>query len=357
MKNFSVDANRKLICLYVLESGVLKRDVPIKEQGYEDYYYGKGNGVEAFLGRLEGAVSPLIARALTDNALPTPGDVDHSVLLKFVILQRGRTPALADSLNKQIENMAKALADRFDDLKDKTLEKADDKDMPLIALQAAEGIWPLADDLAWKLVENKTSRLFLTSDHPAVFYNQFLETRTKSDGITGIASTGLQVFLPIGPRHLLMLYDKNVYRVGGRKQFDTYIDTCNETDVAGFNSLQIANADEVVYFNAETSEDHVRQAAESGMRFRLSEKRIVRDLPAVGPNGDAMGAIIGSSLKDLRIGFRPSFSVIIPSAAGPRMDPWSVELRDPDRVAQFQERMLRTRPFDARQFLQSFFEG
>lgn len=358
MKNFSADANRKLICLYVLRSGALKRDVPIKEQGYEDYFYGKGNGVEAALGRLEQAVSPLIARALTDNALPTLGSADHFALLKFVILQYDRTPARAAMLNEQMEKMVKTIANGIEDLKEKAVEfKIDAKNVPLMALAAAEELCPFASDLAWKLVGNKTSRSFLTSDHPAVFHNQFLETRKKSGGITGINSKGLQIFLPIGPRHLLMLYDKDVYRVGGRNQFDTYIETCNESDVAGFNSLQVANADEVIYFSAHTSENHVRQAVARGTPFRLSEKCSVRELPAVGPNGEDMGSIIASSSNDLRHGFKPGFSAILPSAAGPAMDPWGVELRDPKRVARFQERMMQKEPIDARQFVESFLKN
>lgn len=357
MRNFSADANRKLICLYVLGSAVLKRDVPIKEQGYEDYLYGKGNGVEAALGSLEQAVSPLIARALTDNALPTPESAGLFALLKFVILQHSRTPAKAAMLNEQMEKMVKTLAHRMEDLKEKAIGlKINDKNVPLMAVAAAEELCQFATDLSWKLVVNKTSRFFLTSDHPAVFYNQFLETRKMGGGITAINSRGLQIFLPISPSHLLMLFDKDVYRVGGRRQFAPYIETCNESDVATLNSLQVANADEVIYFSADTSDDHVRQAAERGMPFRLSEKIAVRELPAVGPNGEDMGSIIDSSSHDVRLGFKPDFSAILSSAAGPPTDPWSVELRDPKRIARFQERMMQKGPIDVRRFLESFFK-
>jgi hypothetical protein len=356
LRNFSVDPNRKLICLYALRSGVLKRDVPIKEQGYEDYYYGKDNGVESALGKLEQVVSPIIARALTDNLLPTPGSADHAALLKFVILQHDRTPARAAVLNEAMEKTIKTLANGFEDLRNKAREfEMDGKETPLIALASAEELSQFANDLAWKLAGNKTSRPFLASDHPAVFYNQFLETRKEGGGITGIASRGLQIFFPLGPRHLLMLYDKNVYRVGGRKQFDAYIETSIESDVAGFNSLQAANADEVLYFSADASDSHVREAIERGMPFRPSEKTVVRELPAIGPNGEAIGSIIDCSPNDVRLGFRPSFCAILPSATPPK-DRWSVELRDPKRVAQFQEQIMQKMPIDPRQFLESVFQ-
>ncbi len=69
MRKFSVDAERKLISLYVIDG---ERHVPaasIRDQAYEDYFYGKA-GVEDDLKELEAVVSPIIAKAIGENALP-----------------------------------------------------------------------------------------------------------------------------------------------------------------------------------------------------------------------------------------------------------------------------------------------
>lgn len=73
-------------------------------------------------------------------------------------------------------------------------------------------------DLKVKLLINTTVTPFITSDHPVIRYNQFLEMRRHPGGNAGLAAKGLQVFLPLSPKHMLLFYDDWVYKVGGRSQ-------------------------------------------------------------------------------------------------------------------------------------------
>jgi hypothetical protein len=238
LRNFSGDPNRNTVALYVIQTGKHVPAAPIKGQAYEDYLYGQG-GVEDALGKLEAAASPLITAAITGNTLPALGSDGHHALLTFVLFQGARTPAMAAMINEQTEKLARTVAQGLPDLKGEAESiRACDPGAPVMALRVATELRRFVLDLRWKLLENRTARLFITSDNPAVHYNQFLESRNRIGGNTGLDARGLQFFLPLGPRHLLMLYDGAVYRVGGRRHLETHIEVTQEADVRTLNVLQ-----------------------------------------------------------------------------------------------------------------------
>ncbi|WP_461622080.1 DUF4238 domain-containing protein, partial [Bradyrhizobium sp. 23AC] len=76
---------------------------------------------------------------------------------------------------------------------------------------------------------------FITSDHPVVFYNQYAEHRTIRSN-TGLASKGLQIFYPISPYHIIILYDEAIYKIGAKKS--TSVDVTSVSDVQQLNDLQ-----------------------------------------------------------------------------------------------------------------------
>lgn len=107
-----------------------------------------------------------------------------------------------------------------------------------------KGMW-MTDDLSCKLIINNTCQPFITSDHPVVQYNQFLEMHKHPYGSIGIAIKGLQVFLPIGPKHQVILYDSSCYKIGDRRK---NIVLSNMMDVENLNKLQVLNCDNIIYF-------------------------------------------------------------------------------------------------------------
>ena len=91
------------------------------------------------------------------------------------------------------------------------------------------------------IVVQTESDVFITSDNPVFKYNQYME-QIRNRGTTGLGQTGIQVFLPLSPKHILVLYDKDVYDYV-RKQLPT------ETDVDVLNGLQVISANNNLYFN------------------------------------------------------------------------------------------------------------
>jgi hypothetical protein len=130
----------------------------------------------------------------------------------------------------------------------------------------------LANDLAFKVLCNRTAAPFVISDHPAVRYNQFLETRKPSGSNTGIAILGLQFFLPIGPRHVIVLFDSEVYKVGGRRLDSYRVEIEDEREVRALNVLQAANAGEWLYSGDGVNEHEARRLARKGAAIRPSER-------------------------------------------------------------------------------------
>jgi len=95
------------------------------------------------------------------------------------------------------------------------------------------------------IVKNKTDIPFLTSDNPVSKQNQYMEKRNWPAGHVGIACIGLQILLPIDPSTYLILFDKDIYKVGRNRE---QIIEVNKKDVEELNQLQYLNADETIYF-------------------------------------------------------------------------------------------------------------
>ena len=113
----------------------------------------------------------------------------------------------------------------------------------------------LISDLHIKLLRNDTDRPFITSDNPVVQYNQLLEQKTTLDCITGYGIKGIQIFIPITPRYMLLLYDSQVYYVGRKKRKVVSIDKRHEIDQ--LNTLQIVNNIQMVYGNEGMTEEYI----------------------------------------------------------------------------------------------------
>lgn len=353
MRNFALDAEKKRIALFLIGDDTPVPTAAIRDQAYEDYFYGTG-GVEGALSRLEGRTSPIIADAIAKHVLPEQKSEDHLTLLTFALFQSARTPVTATGMNKLAEKLLKTLAKDIPDVKERAEAiQVNDRRAPVIALQALDEIRHFATDLRLKLLENKARRLFITSDNPAVRYNQFLEKNNAKGGNTGIQCIGLQIFLPLDSRHLLMIYDDDVYRVGGagRKHFETHIEI-TEADVAALNVLQAANADEVLYYSPDTDLGHVREAIALAKPYRSAERVSLTEHLAIGPDGRP-GKLLAGSDVDLQIGLVLDCAVVRGGASGRCGKPQAAYLRNPDQVARFQEARMQG-PHDIRRLVESF---
>jgi hypothetical protein len=123
-----------------------------------------------------------------------------------------------------------------------------DNDSAARSVSTAADMHVLISDLRLKLLIAPEGREFISSDHPVVITNQRFE-RTGSQGISGLAMKGVQIFLPVHPSACLIFYDSKCYRVGVRRK---EIFNVLNSDIEYINALQILNADAVIYFHSES---------------------------------------------------------------------------------------------------------
>lgn len=103
---------------------------------------------------------------------------------------------------------------------------------------------PAVMDLAMKMLINETDIEFITSDSPVAIVNQWC-MGTPNDGSTALACSGLEIFLPISPRHVVLFYDKDIYNVG--RQGSNQVKLIGKNDVHSINGLQLLTADSNLY--------------------------------------------------------------------------------------------------------------
>jgi len=99
-----------------------------------------------------------------------------------------------------------------------------------------------------------SGKRFLTSDHPVVTLNPFLNQKDCDRSFSGFGRSGFQLFFPLSPMCCLMFYDSGVYKVGGKRQNTVLL---SSYDMDQVNGLQIQAADKVLLFSPSTPENEV----------------------------------------------------------------------------------------------------
>jgi len=255
LRKFS-SSSEKLINFFNLKRERIFRDVSLADQCYEAYFYGEDLVTEDMLGLLETTASKIIVDIVDKDVLPLRSSMDHEALLVFVLLQHARTKYKAKSINLFADQFTKKHLVKQGKFSDQDLENISislKKPSDILLSVALDGFF-LSYDLDVKLLINKTNKNFVLCDNPVVYRNQFAYRRTVSNNI-GLACMGLQIFFPISPKHLLIFFDKNCYKIGKKNASSFHI--TDDRDVARLNHLQFLNADENVYFGNSVSSDDI----------------------------------------------------------------------------------------------------
>jgi hypothetical protein len=266
LRNFA-SAHRRINILN-LKKGEFHQDGSLKDQCFRPKFYGKDDDVENHLMNIEGLVAPTLSSIIKGSVLPKPSSDEHKHLLIFVALQILRTGVAADSvaegLNKVIDNVAPRDKDMT---ANKEAYLTESNEAVLLLLQNYPLIAMCLDDLGMLLLINKTAEGFVTSDNPIVQYNQYLEGLKM--GTTGALRRGLQLFLPLSPKHLILFYDTHIYKLLSKNK--PSLDVSNPNDVFTLNLLQAINADKVVLFSRWEEVGKLRQVLNKSVRFRRNE--------------------------------------------------------------------------------------
>lgn len=215
----------------------------------KDYFYSKDGEVEKVLSPLEDSQSKVIGQITTVHKLPGLEEHDYFRLLSFVCLQHSRTEASKIKASQAMKILSDTLVESLVG-KDSGLEIVF-PGMHLSKMKYSLQSIPLLGDLVPVLLINKTQNDFIFSDNPVVFHNTYFNHVTNL-GVLGLQSPGLQIFCPLDPKHLLMLFDPKLYALPCGSSLTMEI--TKDEDVEQINTLQILNCEHNVFFRDKKQE-------------------------------------------------------------------------------------------------------
>jgi hypothetical protein len=236
-----------------------KRDLPTTHTSNvcsKDYLYGQPPHIESALGKLEEIQHEPLASLRSGDSLNELSNSELMLLLSFVMTQRTRSlftqkdieagdHLLRDGVRDDINN------DRYDEYIEWTTELSEDEKIETLVEASVLSIHFkhmmlgvlghfAIQDLEAVMLRNLTNNKFVTSDIPPVFDNP----RFRSQTLAGVSERGLQIFCPIDPTRLLLLYDPAIYSIKSNSQREVIIKSPSVVDE--LNLLQYHNAENII---------------------------------------------------------------------------------------------------------------
>jgi hypothetical protein len=217
------------------------------------YFYSKESKFEQAISPLEGRYSKAIQRLIKAKDTSKLDPDDFCALLSFVVFQNSRTSREKHNsqkmLNYQTEVLREALRLKGPEISEELINDIEIKwNVHFFRMGYALTCGPLLiSDLESKVLVNRSTRDFLFSDEPVIFYNT--RFNDMGYGTTGFQTPGLQIFCPLNPKTMLLFYDKEYYDFGLGNQVNVSLDS----DVDSLNQLQLFNANSNILFSNEDS--------------------------------------------------------------------------------------------------------
>lgn len=270
LRNFSNDG--RSVAAYLLSS---QRYIPvasIKDQCSKDYLYGKDSWLEETFSQLETGMARIVTRILATNRLPRRNSGDYARMLVFIGAQKGRTLGAGKDQNDLLKGMGEYLIPPIAESIGYP-EAAEDLELELVepirsSLEVMAECAPMIMDMTMILLVNESGLGFITSDDPVVLYNLYMEDQLS--GFLGLQSIGLQIFFPLSPTHMILLYDSHVY--GLPKDTETFRVT-DPKDVRELNRLMAVHARSVVYFDGRVTQSDEVLSTMASIRGKRVERR------------------------------------------------------------------------------------
>lgn len=160
----------------------------------------------------------------------------------------------------------------------------------------------LINDLSRILLINGTSRHFVTSNNPIVFYNYKI---SKNKHTACARCSGLIIFCPLTENLLLLFVDKDLYDIC--RDTSTTIILKKESDIDSINKLQLMNFNEEIYYYDKCELDYVKELY-SSVKDHITERKIITKKLEKCVHPDAPdGEIISTTQTDINYRISLSF--------------------------------------------------
>ena len=262
----------KRINVYNLHHNLAKEDVSLRDQCKKPNLYGDSE-TEKSLAALEAKAAMCIDREMKQPSNDLPQE-----LLEFVAIQYLRTPAIAKMMDGISKKLVGVITDHM--LLDERVETMDSlmqlDEMPVFNLTLKDEVVENIKDLKLAVI-SQPEDVFITSDNPVYFYNQYCE-QVQGRGKNGTRERGLQIFMPLSPRHYLLLYDGKTYDYVKSQSIST-------SDIYALNGLQVVSADANLYFASWAQLRQVEPLVADVTRLRMSDPGVLQRFVS-DDNGD-----------------------------------------------------------------------
>ncbi len=269
LRNYSVNPNTLYLFNINLEEFI--RDASLKDQCSEKYYYGRDLKIEKGLEVIESNAAQILSKIIAKNFLPKSFTNDHYNLMTFIVTLEGRSKYIALLNSEMIDSFTDHMNINHKEYMDSVTNNAtlDKKELIETSLFTSLELIPISLDLGMHIFNNRTNCELISSDNPVVHYNKYCEDITDFNN-RGLASSGLQIFLPLSPRKLLHFYDTKIYRIGLKDKSKQ--SELNEKDVYELNKLQYLNALYNIYYSSINSEVQIKELHQELNGFRNEPK-------------------------------------------------------------------------------------
>lgn len=243
-------------------------DQPLTQVCARNYFYGNPV-VEGELADLEGYHSWPIKELRKTRSLTDLSDMYRKLLYSFVTTQRLRTKSVKSDIEVGEGFLKEGVEDDLehdryedritwtDDLTDeeKKEQLVDGNLLGIHHQHLVRGIFGFIglSDLSAVMLRNATQKEFVVSDAPVIHDNPRFK-QVKGPGTIGLANRGLQIFCPIDPYRVLLLYDPAVYSFDSNSKQQVVIEEAGVIDEV--NLLQFHNADSIIMFR-DCSEEYI----------------------------------------------------------------------------------------------------
>lgn len=283
----------------------------LRNQCYRDYFYGKEPTGEKALSQIEGAAANAIRRIIETKEIPALTSTDRTTLLLYIMVQYSRTGYRADALDEMADNFFKYMLQHKLSEETKDSVKIGFKEPGSFGVAMAMDLYVLLIDLQWLLVEASDGQEFITSDAPVVLYNQFFND-VKHGSNTGVATKGLQIFFPLSPKLMLVLYDDDVYRTETTPKNTVLVKKIPDADIVEINKLQFVSAYENFYFYNDTFDSAALSArATKYLRARKNTQKVFPQWETE----ERRSELVMTSSEDIRTDLSLTFLKVKKSAA------------------------------------------
>lgn len=249
LRMFSCYPEKKRISLYNFSNSKLICGAAIRHQASKPDFYLNAI-IEEAISRIESRYAECARFIDSSSTIPNSHTTQYFALLRYIMLQRLRTPVAAQEADEMFEDgLKRYLMSVNPSITQEMVDsvRLHQNDTPVANLRILEDSCKNIEGLSIVLLKNISGTQFITSDLPVIFYNQLFENKSIKTGNSGLGAVGLQIIFALSPEHAILLYDSDAYSLKASSNKQVIV---NDTDVENINKLQIVNAEQQLFFHS-----------------------------------------------------------------------------------------------------------